>query len=380
MAPACRDGVSSRAPESSMQAPEILILKTAALGDVLRTTSILPGIAERHPGARITWVTAPAALDLVRTHRLVHEALALDTRSAASLAAVGGALAARRWRWVISLDDEQPLCALASQLPAERLSGAHLAPDGSRAYTPDVAPWFDMGLLSVHGKDEADRLKIRNTKSHPAIYAQMLGLSMGKPELALPEEAQAFARAFAEQHQLHAHGPLVGLNTGAGGRWVSKQLPVERTVDLAGAIARELRGRATFLVLGGESESARNREILAGLARHPGKPAFVDAGTDHPLLDFAALVGRCNLLVSSDSLALHIAIALDVRSVAFFAPTSAAEIELYGLGEKVSSTAPDYCSYRPDADNSSLTVERLLPACLRQLELVRRSPTARGRS
>jgi heptosyltransferase-2 len=64
-----------------------------------------------------------------------------------------------------------------------------------------------------------------------------------------------------------------------------------------------------------------------------------------------------------------------VRVVAFFAPTSAAEIELYGRGEKVQSTAPDACSYRPDADNATLTVERLAPAVLRQTEL---SPACRA--
>ena len=53
--------------------------------------------------------------------------------------------------------------------------------------------------------------------------------------------------------------------------------------------------------------------------------------------------------------------------MAFFAPTSAAEIELYGLGEKVASTAPDYCSYRADADNASITAERLCAAVLRVL-------------
>ena len=39
-------------------------------------------------------------------------------------------------------------------------------------------------------------------------------------------------------------------------------------------------------------------------------------------------------------LPLHIAVARGVRIVAFFAPTSAAEIELYGLGEKLASTPP----------------------------------------
>ena len=69
-------------------------------------------------------------------------------------------------------------------------------------------------------------------------------------------------------------------------------------------------------------------------------------------------------------LALHVAVARGVRCVALFVPTSAAEIELYGLGEKVESTAPDACSYRFDADNSTLTPELLCAAVLRQLALV----------
>jgi heptosyltransferase-2 len=344
-----------------MQHPGILILKTAALGDVLRTTSILPGLAAKHPAAPICWATAPSAADLVRTHPRVREVVELGSGAEKSLED-------RRWAWVISLDDEEALCALASRLPTARLSGAHLAPDGQRAYTPDVAPWFDMGLLSVHGKREADRLKLENRKSHPRIYAEMLGIEIGKPLLVLPERARAGARAFAARHPLGSL-PLVGLNTGAGGRWISKQLPVERTVELAGAIAQSLEGRVRFLLLGGEAEAERNRAIAAGLRAHPSGPVFVDAGTDNPLLDFAARVELCTLLVTSDSLALHMATALDRRVVAFFAPTSAAEIELYGLGEKVCSTSPDYCSYLPDADNSSLTTERLLPACLRQLGL-----------
>ena len=36
-----------------------LVIKTGALGDVLRSTSILPGLAERHPDLDVTWVTAP---------------------------------------------------------------------------------------------------------------------------------------------------------------------------------------------------------------------------------------------------------------------------------------------------------------------------------
>ena len=76
-------------------------------------------------------------------------------------------------------------------------------------------------------------------------------------------------------------------------------------------------------------------------------------------MEFAAIVRGLDLLLTSDSLALHVAVAGRVPVVAFFAPTSAAEIELYGRGEKVVSTSPDYCNYRKDADTSTLTAENL---------------------
>jgi heptosyltransferase-2 len=246
----------------------------------------------------------------------------------------------------------------------DQLSGPYLSSDGVGAYTDDVAPWFDMGLLSVHGKQRADELKVLNTKSHPQIYAEMLGIPMGKPGLVLGPEEKARAEAFLARHRSKGR-PFIGLNTGAGGRWASKQLSVERTVEVARLVARDMDGAVGYLVLGGPAEAERNGAIVAGLAA--AGLHGVDGGSDNALPDFAALVGGCQALVASDSLALHIAIALDVPVVAFFAPTSAAEIELYGLGEKVVSTAPDYCSYRSDTDTSTLTPERIAPCVLRQL-------------
>jgi heptosyltransferase-2 len=350
----------------------ILIVKTAALGDVLRTTAILPGLRLRYPGARIAWVTSPGAVDLVATHPDVDRVETLDPSAEHAVDRLADALFRTRWTRVISLDDEEGPCRLASRLPHEHLSGAYLSADGRRLYTPDVGPWFDMGLLSIHGKAHADALKARNTKSHPQIFAEMLGIPMGKPRLLPGPLARASAAEFAARHHLRDGRPIIGLNTGAGGRWLSKQLSVDRTVELARLIAESSGREAAFLVFGGPAETDRNRKILHGLrADHL---RAVDTGCDNALLDFAALIELCDVLVTSDSLALHVAVSLDVQVVCFFAPTSAAEIELFGLGEKVVSTSPDYCSYRPDADTSSITPERLLVPVLRQLSSASRKP------
>jgi hypothetical protein len=115
------------------------------------------------------------------------------------------------------------------------------------------------GLLSVHGKAAADQLKIENQKSHPAIFAEMLGLSMGKPELHLDGGAERFAAAFRTRHKLVAGVPVVGLNTGAGGRWRSKALTVERTAELAERLHQALETRVAFLLLAAATKPTATR-------------------------------------------------------------------------------------------------------------------------
>jgi len=338
----------------------ILVLKTGALGDVIRTTSVLPGLAARYSDLELCWVTAHDARPLVALHPTIDVVETVDPRDAHEARLLAERLAGSgAWDRVLSFDDERVMCELASRVPAVSLSGATLDAAGERAYTDDVAPWFEMGLLSRRGKEAADALKIANERTHPELFASMLGVEPGRPGLVLSDAARAKARAFAEGLELDRARPLIGLNTAAGGRWRTKELPIERTVELARQVAAGVGGACSFLVLGGPEEAERNRALTAALRKaEPGLRA-VDGGTDNGLLEFAALIELVDLLVSSDSMALHMGIALERRIVCFFAPTSAAEIELYGQGEKVWSTTPDYCSYRPDADNSTITSERL---------------------
>lgn len=345
-----------------MGVKSILVIKTGALGDVLRTTSVLAGLLEKYPGVAVTWLTAEAAKPLVERHPQIACVVTCDAKSTESVAQANEALCSTTWDWILSLDDEEPLCVLAAGLAHGRLSGAYMTPSGERAYTDDVEPWFGMGLLSRAGKAVADQMKIDNQRSHPEIYADMLEIEAGRPELPLPPEAVADAKAFALQAGLNRDTLVIGLNTGAGGRWTSKGLPVERVVSYAAALAAATGQNVSFLVLGGPPERGRNDEILGGIRALGSTCRAIDAGTENSIPDFAARVGLCDLLLTSDSLALHIGVAMNIPMVTFFAPTSAAEIELYGLGVKVTSTSPDYCSYSKVADNSTITVERLVAA------------------
>jgi len=80
-----------------MTCANILILKTGALGDVLRTTSILPGLRAAHPDVEITWVTAPAASELLETNEEVDELLCVDPKDADAVRALGDELGEDEW-------------------------------------------------------------------------------------------------------------------------------------------------------------------------------------------------------------------------------------------------------------------------------------------
>ena len=110
-------------PASFPRELELLVIKTGALGDVVRTTSILPGLHKRYRALRVTWVTAVGALDLVRNHRLVARAVGVDPAETGSLERVRAELGRTRWERVLSFDDEEPLCALASALGGEGSDG-----------------------------------------------------------------------------------------------------------------------------------------------------------------------------------------------------------------------------------------------------------------
>jgi heptosyltransferase-2 len=98
--------------------------------------------------------------------------------------------------------------------------------------------------------------------------------------------------------------------------------------------------------------------------------AAVDGGT-HGLLDYAALVGLCDAIVTGDTMALHVAIALGVPVVAVFGPTVPQEIELFGRGRKVVSQIDCAPCYRRSCERSpscmdGVSVDEVL-AALREI-------------
>ena len=309
----------------------LLVIKLDAMGDVLRTTSLLPALAEKHPKASIAWITRRESRPLLERNPYIAEII--DYGEDALLQ-----LRVRGFDRVINLDAGKTSAALAAAANATKKDGFVLDPRGYVQATNAAArTWLEMGVF--------DDLKRQGTKTYQDMMADITGLS-GSPHryvLHLTDEEREQGKAHLQKLGVDFSRPVVGLNTGAGRRWELKQWREEGYLELIERIAA--RRPAQFVLLGGPEERDRHQRLISR-----SKVPLIDAGCDNPVRRFASLVGACQLVITGDTLAMHLALALNRRTIVLFGPTSAAEIEMYGLGEKVVPSMECLSCYKPKCD------------------------------
>ncbi len=309
----------------------ILVIKLDAMGDVLRTTALLPALAEQHPKASITWITRRESRPLLERNPYISEIL--DYGEDALLQ-----LKVRAFDWVINLDAGKVSAALASAANGKQKDGFVLDPNGYVQPTNAAArAWLEMGVF--------DDLKRQGTKTYQDMMADIIGLS-GRPHryvLQLTDEERERGKAYLQKLGVDFARPTIGLNTGAGRRWELKQWREEGYVELIERI--EKKHPSQFILLGGPEERERHKR-LSSRSRVP----LIDAGCDNTVRHFASLVGACDLVITGDTLAMHMSLALGRRTIVLFGPTSAVEIEMYGLGEKVVPRMECLSCYKPKCD------------------------------
>ncbi len=325
----------------------ILIIKLGALGDVIRTAALLPGLKAAWPSSHITWVSRPSGVRMLANHPMLDRLLPFDAESICHLEH-------ERFDLCLSLDKEPGPAALAMRVEAADRRGIGLSTWGTPfPLNAECEGYFALGL-----DDEA---KFRgNEKTYQQLIYEALGLSYRGERYRLYPGDQHKRRAAAvwQGAGVGADDVVIGLNTGAGRVFANKSWPAEKFAALARVLMR--RGHRVAL-LGGPDEREQNGMIAATCA------GAIDTGADHDELTFAAIVARCDAMVTGDTMAMHVAIAADVPAVVLFGPTCAQEIDLYGSGEKVRTSLSCSPCYLRKCDKSpscmdDISIERVLEA------------------
>lgn len=333
----CRFGrLCAGCGEYAPYAARVCVIKLAALGDVIRSTCLLPAIRRAYPDAQITWVTKPNGRRMLEGHPLIDRLIEFDALSCM-------ALLAERFDLVLSLDKEPEPCALAMGLTAADKRGIGLSRVGTPApLNAEAVDYFLLGL--------SDELKFKvNRKSYPLLIHEAVGLEDFGERYTLPLDASAASsvRSRLAEAGWRADRATLGVNVGAGKVFANKMWPAERIVRLLESV--HARDEALQVVLlGGEEERSIMRHI------HEALPWTIDGGYQNTERQFVALVDACDAVFTGDTMAMHVAIARGRGVVAFFGPTCEQEIDLYGLGEKLTANVACGPCYKRVCDRADV--------------------------
>src|SRR6266702_2481951 len=297
----------------------VLIVKLGATGDVVRTTTLL-----RRLSRSVTWITAAknAVLldglsDNLRHFSWEARARALDIP----------------YDLVINLEDTLEVAMFLKKVRPAEIFGAYSDSCQHLRYTDNSKCWFDLSLISSHGRQEADRLKLLNRQTYQELIFGGLGFDFAGETYLLPEPIETGLSGD------------VAIAADAGPIWPMKRWAyygeLNRRLEDKGLIVNVLPKRSSLL------------EHLSDVRNH------------------------C-CLVGGDSLPMHLALGTGMRCVTLFTCTSPWEIYDYGIQTKLVSPLLEEFFYKRGYDKRATTainVDEVVSAVMAQLEAA--SPKAK---
>jgi heptosyltransferase-2 len=313
----------------------ILIIKTGALGDVVRSSFVAQALKDKYSSkkTKIYWITSKLAKSFFLNNLYVDKVFIEEEKNK---------LKEIQFDVVVNLEEDEENAKFTSLLKPKIIYGFYwkkgIVPSTSAKY------WFDMSILGK--KPENDILKKKNKKTHRQILCDIIEVKnyeKYEPFLKLTSRQRIFAESFKKRYNLSKGNLIFGINTGSADRW-PKQLSIEKTAELIDLIYQK--HQAKIILFGGENEYERNQKILS-LSHSP----VIDAGCNNSLEDFYSLISLCDFFITADTLGLHLALALKRKIICLVGPTSSSEIDMYKRGEKVIAKSNCLCCYKKNCDS-----------------------------
>ena len=280
----------------------IAIIRLSSLGDIVHTLPAFQSLRRNYPAARISWIAEPAGAALLENFPGIDQILTFDLKTRKGWSARIRYLIGfvRRWRRQFDLVlDFQGL--IKSALLAFLLGGSRLG-FGPRNSREALAALF----YSRRAAYFPEELHVIHKNMH---LLSLLGIAASPVEYPLQEwRPSRQLSAYLEQNNLGDRGWVI-LNVGGG--WPSKLLSEKQWLPIAAALKNDYQ---VVMLWGNEKE----REVASAVARQSGVrlAAFMNFS------DLIYFIARARLVISGDTLALHLADMTRTPAVGIFGPSS----------------------------------------------------------
>ncbi|MFI3300276.1 MAG: glycosyltransferase family 9 protein [Candidatus Gastranaerophilales bacterium] len=289
------------------QPTKILFIRIGAIGDVVHTSMTYRAIKKVYPEAKIHYLTR----DMIAP--LINSDIELDKVWSVNL---------NDWRKNFNL-----IRSLAKELKAENFD-----------LVVNMQPSFKTNLLIKMANIKRKSNYRKNQKLHAVVNMYETAERVIKelkplPNLNLYLDDEANKKMQLELSQYKK--PLIVIS--AGGFFAKRQgrtYPVEKWCELGEKIQKKYDG--TIIITGLKEDE----EILKPLKEIKNSVSYIDKLS---LLDNSALINNVDLLLSGDSGPLHIATALNTKSIGVYGAMPIARTGPYGQ-DCVAIQSPKYCS------------------------------------
>ena len=295
-----------------------LIIKVGATGDVVRTTPLLSRLK-----GQVTWLTASKNTVLLQGLNCDLRCFSWEERAKVSK---------NHYDLVINLEDTLDVAQFLKTVRCGEIFGAYLGSNGSVTYTENSRRWFDLSLISAHGKLKADKLKFQNRQTYQELVFDGLGFRFAAETYLLPEPIET---ELAGDVAIAADAGLVWPMK----KWAYYGLLKQR-LEEEGLTVNVLPQRSSLL------------EHLSDTQNH-----------------------RC--LVGGDSLPMHFALGTRTPCVTLFTCTSPWEIYDYGVQRKIVSPLLEKFFYKRGCDKratTAISVDEVFESVMVQLEATAPKP------
>ncbi|MEM0465199.1 MAG: glycosyltransferase [Candidatus Pacearchaeota archaeon] len=298
---------------------KILIVKTGALGDVVRCTFLAQALYDKYKknNPKIYWLTEKNAAVFFKNNNYVDKVFTLEKKEK---------LKKIFFDIIVNLEEDEELVKFSTFLRHKEFIG-FIYKNNLVSYTPSAKEWYDMSLLGE--KPMNDILKRKCKKSHRQLMSEIIGVNYRKyePHLRLSNYQLKLSDKFAKKNNIKPGEVVIGLILGGADRW-PKQLPVNLSIKLIDKIYKKF--KCKIILFGGPNEKVRNKEILSKI-----KSPIIDSGTDNSIEDFISIINVCTHVISTDTLGLHIALGLKKKTLCLIGPTPPYEKDMFGLGKRI---------------------------------------------
>ncbi|MFH2012809.1 MAG: glycosyltransferase family 9 protein [Pseudomonadota bacterium] len=270
--------------------------KVPSLGDVLRTTPVLWALREKFPDSHISWLVSEQAEPLLHGNKLIDRILVWDEFIAFQLMR-------EKYDVLINLEKIHGICALSDMIDAwvkygfrfESVDGTYHA--------------YEKGLNFIeYIKNKKDGKKTRDCWQQ--VLIEMLGVEW---------KGQAYTLGYKPKSEEKYD---IGFNFNVGKKWETKAMPIKKW-----------------------------KELESKLLEHGYTVSWQEGLED--LYHYIDWINSCKILISQDSLGLHIALALKKKIIGLFGATDPQEIYLHELGKAIYSEQK--CSMMPCYNPKCLT-------------------------